>query len=150
MAVNNATDRFALLVVRGRRYRFTYRYETWVQYRSRRPKARVDLAPLAEELTAAEPGAAQWFAEPPGALAPVLGLVDGDESGLEPDDVVARVARHLEPPRRHGTPTPWAERPTPRQRWGRPFDLASIAPRTRGAIDASPCECPAAGVSRRR
>ena len=36
---------FALLVVRGRRYRFTYRYETWVQYRSRRPKARVDLAP---------------------------------------------------------------------------------------------------------
>ena len=95
MAVNNATDRFALLVVRGRRYRFTHRYETWVQYRSRRPKARVDLAPLAEELTAAEPGSAQWFAEPPGALAPVLGLADGDESGLEPDDVVARVTRHL-------------------------------------------------------
>ena len=31
----------------------------------------------------------------PGALTPVLGLVDGDESGLEPDDVVARVTRHL-------------------------------------------------------
>jgi hypothetical protein len=96
MAVNNATDRFALLVVRGRRFRFTYRYETWVQYRSRRPKARVDLAPLAEELTAAEPGGAKWFAEPPGGLAPVLGLAEGDESGLEPDDVVSRLTRHLE------------------------------------------------------
>lgn len=95
MAVNNATDRFALLVVRGRRYRFTYRYETWVQYRSRRPKARVDLAPLADELTAAEPGSAHWFAEPAGDLAPVLGLVDGAESGLDHAEVLSRLTRHL-------------------------------------------------------
>ena len=95
MAVNNATDRFALLVVRGRRYRFTYRYETWVQYRSRRPKARVDLAPLADALTAAEPGGATWFADPPGGLAPVLGLVDGDESGLDRADVLGRMTSHL-------------------------------------------------------
>ena len=95
MAVNNATDRFALLVVRGRRYRFTYRYETWVQYRSRRPKPRVDLAPLAEELTAAEPGGARWFAEPVGDLAPVLALVDGDESGLDHGAVLERLTRHL-------------------------------------------------------
>ena len=95
MAVNNATDRFALLVVRGRRYRFTYRYETWVQYRSRRPEARVDLAPLADELTAAEPGSARWFADPPGELAPALGLVDGEESGLDRNDVLERLTRHL-------------------------------------------------------
>ena len=36
-----------------------YRYETWVQYTSRRPRARVDLTPLAEELTAEEPGDAR-------------------------------------------------------------------------------------------
>jgi len=95
MAINNATDCFALLVVRGRRYRFTYRYETWVQYRSRRPKARVDLTPLAEELTAAEPGSAHWSAEVPGELAPVLTLVDGDESGLDRADVLERLTRHL-------------------------------------------------------
>lgn len=95
MAVNNATDRFALLVVRGRRYRFTYRYETWVQYRSRRPKARVDLASLAEDLTDAEPGSARWFADPPGELAPALGLVDGDESGLDRAEVLERLTRHL-------------------------------------------------------
>jgi hypothetical protein len=95
MAVNNATDRFALLVVRGRRYHFTYRYETWVQYRSRRPKARVELAPLAEELTAVEPGGATWFAEPVGDLAPTLGLVDGAESGLDRADVLDRLTHHL-------------------------------------------------------
>ena len=95
MAVNNATDRFAILVVRGRRYRFTYRYETWVQYRSRRPKARVDLAPLADELTAAEPGPARWFAEPADGLTPVLALVDGEESGLDRADVLSRLTRHL-------------------------------------------------------
>ncbi len=95
MAINNATDRFALLVVRGRRYRFTHRYETWVQYRSRRPKARVDLVPLAAELTAAEPGSARWFAEAPGDLAPALALVDGEESGLDRADVLERLTHHL-------------------------------------------------------
>jgi hypothetical protein len=35
MAINNATGRVAVLCVRGRSYEFAYRYETWVQYRSR-------------------------------------------------------------------------------------------------------------------
>ncbi len=36
-ALNNATDRFRLLIARGTEYEVQYRYETWVQYRSRRP-----------------------------------------------------------------------------------------------------------------
>ncbi len=95
MALNNATDRFTLLLVRGRRFRVVQRYETWVQYRSRRPHPRVDLRPLADELTAAEPGPARWVAEAPDGLSPQLHLVDGQESGLERNDVVARVTRHL-------------------------------------------------------
>lgn len=95
MAVNNATTCFRVLVIRGRHYTYTDRYETWIQYRSRRPRPRVDLAPLAAELTAAEPGSARWEADAPGDLAPELRLADGDESGLDVDAVVGRLRHHL-------------------------------------------------------
>ncbi len=93
MAVNNAVDQFRLLTVHGRRYHYVDRYETWVQYRTRRPLARIDLGPLAEELTAAETGAVTWNASEPGSLTPEL-RHDG-ESSLAPDLVVSLVRRHL-------------------------------------------------------
>ncbi len=99
MAVNNATDHFTLLLVRGRHYKVVQRYETWVQYRSRRPQPRVDLRPLADELTAAEPASARWVADAPDDLSPQLTLVEGDESGLERADLIAR----LEPAPGRGT-----------------------------------------------
>jgi hypothetical protein len=95
MAVNNRTDRLGVLVVRGRHYTFTNRYETWVQFRSHRPKARVDLRPLAEELSAAEPGGVTWTADAPGDLAPALQPAGGAESDLDRADVLARLSRHL-------------------------------------------------------
>jgi hypothetical protein len=102
MALNNATGRFTLLLVQGRQYRVVQRYETWVQYRSRRPPARVDLRPLADELTAVEPGTARWEADAPDELSPELRVAAGGESGLERNDVVARVTRHLT-----GAPAAW-------------------------------------------
>ena len=66
MAINNAVDCFRILLVRGRRYRYIDRYETWVQYQSRRPLPRVDLRPLAEMLTAIERGPETWTATGPG------------------------------------------------------------------------------------
>jgi hypothetical protein len=102
MALNNATDCFTVFLARGRHYRVVQRYETWVQYRSRRPPPRVDLRTLADELTAAEPGSARWVADAPDELSPQLTLVDGDESGIERADVLARVGRHLA-----GAPTAW-------------------------------------------
>jgi hypothetical protein len=95
MAINNATDRFALLCVRGRSYEFTYRYESWVQYQSRRPRPRVDLQPLAAELTAAEPGEARWIFEGASSLSPRLHLAGADESGLEPKEFRARLETEL-------------------------------------------------------
>ena len=59
MAINNATDRFALLCVRGRQYDFSYRYESWVQYQTCRPRPRVDLRPFAAELSSEELGDAR-------------------------------------------------------------------------------------------
>ncbi len=72
MAIHNATGRFRLLVVHGRRYRFVDRYETWVQYRSRPTLPRVDLRPLAAELTSLETGSVTWVAGDPMALTPQL------------------------------------------------------------------------------
>jgi hypothetical protein len=57
--------------------------------------ARPDLAPLAGSLTALEPGAAVWEADPPGALTPQLRLRAGDASALAPEQVRARIERFL-------------------------------------------------------
>lgn len=93
MALHRATDRFRLLFVQGRRYRYTDRYETWVQYRSRPLQPRVDLRPLADELSSLETGVVTWRADAPSALTPLL-THDG-ESSLEPGVVVDLVERRL-------------------------------------------------------
>lgn len=93
MAVNNATRCFRLLMVHGRRYQFVDRYETWVQYRSRRPLQRVDMRPLAERLTESELNSASWTAAAPGSLTPTM-RVD-EESSLDPLEMRRMVADHL-------------------------------------------------------
>lgn len=92
MAINNATDRFRILQVHGRRYTFTDRYESWVQYLSRRPLPRVDLRPLAEELSA-DDAATTWTASSPSSLIAELRTID--ESSLDRADVLERLVRHL-------------------------------------------------------
>lgn len=93
MAINNATSRMRLLQVHGGSYRYTDRYETWVQYRSRRLLPRVDVRPLAAELTAAEHRGATWTASPPSALTPAMTVTD--ESSLDADVVIRHLTRHL-------------------------------------------------------
>jgi hypothetical protein len=102
MAVNNATERGALVTRRGRHYEFGYRYESWVQYRSRAVRPRVDLAPLAEQLSAEETDGVTWTAEHVSALTPVLSMTAADgsgtntvESSLTPDRFVELVEAHL-------------------------------------------------------
>lgn len=94
-AIHNATDRFTLVYRQGLRYEVVFRYETWVQYMSRRPRARVDLTPLAEELTGGEPGDARWTFEGVGDLEPALQLVGAEASTIEPDDFLERVTTFL-------------------------------------------------------
>jgi hypothetical protein len=94
MALHNATGCFRLAVVRGRRYELLFRYESWVQYRSRRPLPRVDLAPLAAALGEAEPGGG-WEADDPSWLTPALRLAGGRESALTAGQFLDRVRAHL-------------------------------------------------------
>jgi hypothetical protein len=91
MALHNATNCLRLLVVHGRRYQYVDRYETWVQYRSRRPLPRVDMRPLAERLS--ECDSATWTASRPGSLTPTLHV--DPESSLDPGVVRGMVAAHL-------------------------------------------------------
>jgi len=100
MAINNATERGALLVLRGQHCTFTYRYESWVQYRSRSIRPRVHLAPLAEQLNAEESADGTWVAQPVSALAPTLALHRADASGLPPARIQSLVEAHL----RHSPP----------------------------------------------
>jgi hypothetical protein len=95
MALYNATRGFTLLVRQGRRYELTYRYESWVQYRSRPVRARRDLGVLAAELSDEEPGDATWRYDGSGSLAPNLRLHGADESAIDPDDFLRRLDAFL-------------------------------------------------------
>ena len=109
MAVHNATDRLALLTVRARRYDLLYRYETWVQLRSRPARPRRDLAPLAAALTEREAGGAEWVADPPSSLTAALRLADPDaESSLDPTTFRTLVEDHL-----RTAPPAWDPFPAP-------------------------------------
>jgi hypothetical protein len=92
-AVNNASGAFRQLFQRPPWYRYGDRYETWIQYHSRRPPPRVDLRPLAERLSGLEPGSTRWRADGPGSITPTL--APEGPSDLDPGVVEAEVTAHL-------------------------------------------------------
>jgi hypothetical protein len=85
-AVHNATERFRLVYLQGRHYEIQYRYETWVQYASRRPPGRIDLDELTAELNALESGGV-WLFTGVSAIFPTV-VLDGDESTIPPERFV--------------------------------------------------------------
>ncbi len=98
IAVHGATERGALLTMRGSHFELAYRYESWVQLRSRPVRARVDLAPLAERLNEAEAAAdgdAAWVATASSGLTPTLAPAAQAESALTPRDVREQVEDYL-------------------------------------------------------
>lgn len=99
VALHGATERSVLLLLDpgGGHHHLTCRYEGWVQFRSRPIRPRVDLRPLADQLTAAETGGAEWAATPPGDLTPELHPADGGPgSSLELSVLVGTVTAFLE------------------------------------------------------
>lgn len=93
MAITTATPMARLLFVDGRSYEYADRYETWVQYVSRRPLARRDQRVLADELNALEPGSTGWTGGDPGSIMP--SLTGPTESAIEPAVFVATIERFL-------------------------------------------------------
>ncbi|MGH9208850.1 MAG: DUF6687 family protein, partial [Acidimicrobiales bacterium] len=94
-ALHNASPRLRCLVAQGRRYRVTFRYESWVKLVSRTPLPRVDLAPLVDQLNSEELGASRWSFDAVGALEPVLTQGAGEESSIAPERVRSVLEAHL-------------------------------------------------------
>ncbi len=105
-AVNNATDCFAVLTTGGAVPELRYRYETWVHYVSRRPRPRVDLTNLAQELTADDHADGRWVFDTVDGLSPALHRVDDGATTLSDDDFVARVTEALRSARSTWSPYP--------------------------------------------
>jgi uncharacterized protein DUF6687 len=100
-AIHNRTRMFRTLVIRGNRYIVRYRYETWVRYVSRPTMPRVDLAPLAADLSGRESGGAVWTFDGNDNLTPKLRVKGDAESSLSADDFIASATDFL---RRAATP----------------------------------------------
>lgn len=96
----SATPTFRLLTVRSENtYILEYRRESWVQYRSRRPTPRVNLAPLAQRLNLFERAPGRWRADPVAIPVPRLFLDAGDSrpapSSVAVETVIAEVVDYL-------------------------------------------------------
>jgi hypothetical protein len=93
MALHTRTPHSRLIVVRGASVELRYRYEGWVQFASRRVAPRVDLAPLAAELTAEE-AAGRWIFDGVDQITPRLYL-DPPRTSMPVEDVVSRMTEAL-------------------------------------------------------
>jgi predicted porin len=95
MALHNATSCFCLLLIQGRKYELRYRYETWIQYVSRQPIPRVDLKPLAQQLTQQENSESHWQFDGVEQITPRLHLVGARESQISPESFRRQVTDFL-------------------------------------------------------
>jgi hypothetical protein len=91
MALHNVIRSFRVLLMQGRSYEFQYRYESWVQYISRKPLPRLDLRTLAEEFSAMENGAARWTFDGIDEITPKLALSGNEESRISPETFRSRL-----------------------------------------------------------
>ncbi|HUO49417.1 MAG TPA: DUF6687 family protein [Acidimicrobiales bacterium] len=93
-AVHSATSCLRVATIDGSVYEVRYRYESWVRLRSRRPRPRVDLSPLAAALSGLEGAGARWSFDGAGAITPAL-AVHGGPSTLDPERFVELVVESL-------------------------------------------------------
>jgi hypothetical protein len=94
-AVGNATDRFVIVTVGADAPDLRYRYETWVHFMSFRPRPRVDLAALADALTAEDSAAGSWTFDGVDGLSPALHHVGGATTSVTDAEFVTRVTDAL-------------------------------------------------------
>jgi hypothetical protein len=95
MALHNMLHTFRILLVQGNSYELQYRYESWVQYVSRKPLPRVDLTPLAKQLSEMESGNGRWVFDGVDEITPKLALEDTEESRISKSNFVERVKTFL-------------------------------------------------------
>ena len=91
------TARLRVLRSMGSSHRLGYRYESWVQLRSRLAMPRVQLSPLADELTQLESGGTVWRADPIDRSNPELQVSESTLDAARARDVIERYLARAEP-----------------------------------------------------
>lgn len=94
-ALHNRTSCCRLLILRGQRVEFQYRYESWVQLASRRPPSRVDLKELARELNQEETSEGRWVFDGVEHITPRLHLEGYPTTSLSPAAIQRRLEHYL-------------------------------------------------------
>ena len=80
-AIHNRTPRNRLLLIQGQAMELQYRYESWVQFASRRPLPRVDLADFCARI-GAEEEAGRWVFDGVDEITPSLRLEGASASSI--------------------------------------------------------------------
>ena len=96
IALHNATNCNRILLIQGHNYELQYRYESWVQYISRKIIPRVDLSLLAKELSEKENGNGEWKFDGINLITPKLQLTGTEESKIMPEEFILKVKSFLE------------------------------------------------------
>ena len=95
VAINSATQCMRILRIVDQNFELQYRYETWVQYASRKLVPRVKLHGLVDRLNQAE-GNGVWVWEGAGEIAPRLTLTGQAESSIAQPQFVSWLTDWLE------------------------------------------------------
>jgi hypothetical protein len=95
MALHGAIRSFRVLLVQGHRYELQYRYESWIQFMSRRPLPRIDLNPLAQRLSEEEGGTGRWVFDGVEEITPKMRLMGAEESRWPQDKFLKSVKEFL-------------------------------------------------------
>ena len=94
-AIHSATDCNRIVRFHGDSFDFRYRYESWLQFVSRRPLLRVALDGLADHLNAVETAAGTWCADDVSKINPRLYLEGTDRSSIPSERLVDIVRDYL-------------------------------------------------------
>lgn len=94
-AINSATERNRILSIQGRCLQLQYRYESWVQFESRRPALRVDLSEFCTLLNELEEALGTWRVESPNDVVPRLFLEGTRESSIPAQVFVEKLQHYL-------------------------------------------------------
>ena len=93
-AIHNRTQRNRLLLVQGQAMEFQYRYESWVQFASRRPLPRADLSDFCARIDAEEE-AGRWVFDGVDDITPRLHMEGACASSIPADRFIRDLCAFL-------------------------------------------------------
>lgn len=96
MAIHNQTACLRILLLQENNYELYYRYETWVQYHSRRTSPRIDVTQLAAELSKHESMDGKWIFSGINDMTPSLKLIGASISKIPAETFKHKIVSFLE------------------------------------------------------